>query len=76
MLNQCKDYSGYFINCSEYATYSSRICTALVADLTRQLLKDNYCTYIDNTCQSKTDTLLDCGESEYMNIHRCIGLTG
>ncbi|CAD8160859.1 unnamed protein product [Paramecium octaurelia] len=73
---QCKKYSGYFINCAEYEKYNPRVCAALVSDMTKQFMKDNFCVFEDNICKSKSNTITDCGESEQMNLHRCSGLTG
>ncbi|CAD8133754.1 unnamed protein product [Paramecium octaurelia] len=75
-LNRCRNYSENFNNCDEYATAPSRVCKALIANMNRQFMKENYCTYTSNACSILITTLTDCGESEQMNIHRCGGMTG
>ncbi|CAD8133924.1 unnamed protein product [Paramecium pentaurelia] len=75
-LNRCRNYSEYFNNCDEYASAPSRVCRALVANMNRQFMKENYCSYSENACKINTTVLEDCGETELMNIHRCGGMTG
>ncbi|CAD8201167.1 unnamed protein product [Paramecium pentaurelia] len=74
--NKCKNYSRNFSNCQDEENFTSKFCQVLESDVSKQLINDNYCSFVDNKCQAKSTYISDCGITENMNIHRCSGLTG